>query len=322
MSKKIGKAKALQLVETMLTIRHLEQRLRRLFADGEVKGFVHLSVGQEAVPTGVCANLSNEDKITSTHRGHGHLIAKGGDLSAAMAELLGKETGMCKGRGGSMHVADGKLGILGANGIVGAGTVISVGAGLSAKYLDNGQVSVCFFGDAASNQGMFHEAANMAAVMHLPVVFVCENNGWGEFTSFEQHMAIASVADRAAAYGMPGITVDGDDVVEVYHAAKEAIERARKGGGPSVLECTTHRWYGHFEGDPQKYRDPAELEEVEKHCPIDKWKETFIGGKVVGQKAFDKVDQRVMEAIEEAVEFARQSPEPDPEDFARYNYAD
>ncbi len=322
MKKEIGKKKALELLETMLTIRHFEQRLRRLFADSEIKGFVHLSIGQEAVPTGVCAHLNAGDSITSTHRGHGHLLAKGGGLKEAMAELLGKETGMCKGRGGSMHVADGKIGILGANGIVGAGTIISIGAGLSAKVLETDRVAICFFGDGASNQGMFHEAANMAAVMKLPVVFVCENNGWAEFMSQKHHMAIENVAARAVGYGMPGVTIDGDDVVAVYKAAGEAIARARRGEGPTLLECKTHRWSGHFEGDPQNYRDEAEKEALEAHCPIENWKKTFIGGKVASSKDFEAVDRKVLAAVDEAVEFARQSPEPDPEDFARYNYAD
>lgn len=321
MKKGIDTALALSLLEKMVTIRRLEETLKNLFAESEIKGLIHLSIGQEAVPTGVCANLRTDDYITSTHRGHGHLLAKGGDLKRTLAELFGRETGYCHGRGGSMHVSDVQLGILGANGIVAAGTVIAVGAGLSAQYRGTDQIVACFFGDGASNQGMFHESANMAAVWKLPVLYVCENNGFGEFTPRHLHQTVERVADRAAGYGMPGVTVDGDDVVAVYEAARDAVARVRDGGGPMLLECVTHRWRGHYEGDPQVYRQPEELESLEDHCPIRRFKARLIDERVITEADYEAIETRVRRAIDEAVDYARESPEPDPETLAHYTYA-
>ena len=233
----------LDLHRRMVRIRHFEESAGRLAEQNRLPGFLHLYVGEEAVASGVCANLDDDDQISSTHRGHGHLVAKGGNYSYMMAELMGKATGYCGGKGGSMHICDLDLGMLGANGIVGGGVPIAVGAGFANKYRGNDRVSVAFFGDGASNIGAFHEAANMAAALSLPVLFVCENNEYGEFTPRERTMAITDVVDRAAGYGMPGAIVDGMDVVAVWEAAKEAVSRARRGEGPSFIEAKTYRFY-------------------------------------------------------------------------------
>ena len=232
----------LDLHRRMVRIRHFEESAGRLAEQNRLPGFLHLYVGEEAVASGVCANLDDDDQISSTHRGHGHLVAKGGDYGLMMAELMGKATGYCGGKGGSMHICDLDLGMLGANGIVGGGAPIAVGAGFANKYRGNDRVSVVFFGDGASNIGAFHEAANMAAALSLPVLFVCENNEYGEFTPRERTMAITDVVDRAAGYGMPGAIVDGMDVMAVWEAAKEGVSRARRGEGPSFIEAKTYRF--------------------------------------------------------------------------------
>lgn len=320
--KRIGKVESLALLKRMLRIRRLEESLGRLFADGEVKGFVHLSLGQEAVPTGFCAHLSDDDYISSTHRGHGHLIGKGGDPKRTMAELFGKEEGYCKGRGGSMHVADFELGVLGANGIVGAGSLLAIGAGFSAKYLKNNRVTACFFGDGSSNQGMLHEAMNLAAVWKLPVIFVCENNGWAEFSPQSSHQLIKHVADRAVAYGIPGVTVDGDDIEAVHAAAAEVVAWVREGNGPVLLECMTHRWEGHYAGDYQPYRDADEVANISQHCPIERFKKTLIKRKTITSDEYDAIVEAVEQEMAEAIEFGRQGTDPDPQDYASYIYAD
>ncbi|MDO8673220.1 MAG: thiamine pyrophosphate-dependent dehydrogenase E1 component subunit alpha, partial [Dehalococcoidia bacterium] len=238
----------------MQTIRQFETRVAELFLEGKLPGTVHLYAGEEAVACGVCANLGPADYVGSTHRGHGHVIAKGGDLNKMMAELYGKTTGYCKGKGGSMHIANIGIGVLGANGIVGAGLPIAVGAGFAAKYRKSDAVAVSFFGDGASNQGTFHESINLAAVLRVPVIFVCENNGYAISTSQIRHQNITDVADRAAGYGIPGVVVDGNDAFAVYGAAKEEIGRARAGLGPSLLDCKTYRHYGHSIGDSGRYR--------------------------------------------------------------------
>ncbi|SDP47741.1 thiamine pyrophosphate-dependent dehydrogenase E1 component subunit alpha [Desulforhopalus singaporensis] len=320
--KQVGKDAALALLKRMLLIRRFEETLARLFADSEVKGFVHLSIGQEACPTGVCAHLTNDDYITSTHRGHGHLIGKGGDIKLAMAELFGKTEGYCKGRGGSMHVAAFDLGILGANGIVGAGLVLATGSGFSAKYQNNDRVTACFFGDGASNQGTFHEAANLASVWKLPILFVCENNGWAEFSPQSSHQKIEKVSTRAVGYGMPGVTVDGDDIEAVYSATADAVAWIRKGNGPILLECLTHRWEGHYAGDPQPYRDQDELQAITQHCPIERFKKQLIERKTITAAEFEALSVEVESEIGEAVEFGRQGTDPNPQDFMSYIYAD
>ena len=320
--KQLGKDVAMPLLKRMLTIRRFEESLSTLFADGEVRGFVHLSIGQEACPTGVCAHLTDDDYITSTHRGHGHLIGKGGDLKLAMAELFAKKEGYCKGRGGSMHVTDFDLGILGANGIVGAGPLLAAGAGFSAKYQKNGRITACFFGDGASNQGMVDEAANMAAVWKLPIIFVVENNGWAEFSPQESHQVIKHVSIRAAGYGMPGITVDGDDIETVHAAAADAAAWVRDGKGPIMLELMTHRWEGHYGGDPQNYRDQEELANVGKNCPIERFKKRLIKRKTINEADYGVLSAEVDKEIAEAIEFGRQGTDPDPQDFMSYIYAD
>ena len=310
---KVSKEAMKDMYLRMVRIREFESKAQSLFADGKIPGFVHLYLGEEAVATGVCECLRDDDYITSTHRGHGHIVAKGGDLKFMMAELYGKATGYCKGKGGSMHIADRDKGILGANGIVGAGHNIAVGAGLSAQYRGTDQVCVCFFGDASTNQGTFHESLNMAAIWKLPIIFVCENNNYGLSMSQARHQAIKDVADRGAAYGIPGIAVDGNDVMAVNEAAAEAVARARKGQGPTLLECKTYRWRGHFEGDQCAYRDKAVTEEeVKKDCLANLEKYVLDNG-VLTQEDIELMRKEIALELEQAVEFAENSPEPDPD---------
>jgi pyruvate dehydrogenase E1 component alpha subunit len=306
----ISKETLLGMYRKMLTIRRFEERAAELYAAGRMPGFVHLYVGEEAVATGVCASLSDKDFITSTHRGHGHVIAKGGKTDLMMAELYGRVTGYCKGKGGSMHIADVDLGILGANGIVGAGQPISVGAAFACKYKKTDDVAVCFFGDGASNRGTFHEAMNMASSFKLPVVFVCENNMYGISNYQKHHMNISDIADRAGAYGVPGVSVDGNDVIAVYEAASEAVARARRGDGPSIVECKTWRQRGHFEGDPAKYKDPEEQKAWLAKDPIPRIEAKLIELGMATQADIDAMRAKVEEEIEAAVKFAEDSPEP------------
>ncbi|WP_371371785.1 thiamine pyrophosphate-dependent dehydrogenase E1 component subunit alpha [Sporomusa aerivorans] len=317
----LSKEKLLGFYETMLTIRAFESKAVELFADNQLPGFVHLYLGEEAVATGVCGSLSDKDFITSTHRGHGHLIAKGGKVDLMMAELFGKATGYCKGKGGSMHIADVELGILGANGIVGAGQPIAAGAAFACKYKKTDAVAVCFFGDGASNRGTFHEALNMASVWKLPLVFICENNMYGISNCQRDHMRVTDVSDRAAAYGIPGMTVDGNDVVAVYEAASEAIERARRGDGPSLVECKTWRWRGHFEGDPGAYKDPAEQEAWLKKDPIPRFAEKLLELKVATAAELDAIREKVQAQIDAAIRFSQESPDPSPEEALTDVYA-
>jgi len=308
----LSKEECLKLYESMQRIRKFEAEVSELFAGGSIPGFVHLYIGQEAVAVGACAALNSDDYITSTHRGHGHLIAKGGDLKKMMAELFGKETGYCRGRGGSMHIVDVGLGILGANGIVGAGTQIAAGAGLSAKLKKSGQVVICFFGDNATSEGMFHESINLASVWDLPVVFVCENNLYGQFTPYEKHSKVPDIAEKAKAYGIPGVIVDGNDVVAVMERTNEAIERARAGEGPTLIECKTYRWHGHYEGDVYPYRDDEEIEQWKEKCPISNFRTKLIGEGIATQEELDSIDDAVDSAVKDAIDFADESPEPDP----------
>ena len=296
---------------SMKKIRAFETTAMDVFAEGKIPGFVHLYIGEEAVATGVCSHLRDDDYITSTHRGHGHIIAKGGDLKYMMAELFGKSTGYCKGKGGSMHIADASKGILGANGIVGAGHNISAGAGLSAKYRGTDQVCVCFFGDASTNQGTFHESLNLASIWKLPVIFVCENNNYGISMSQERHQAIKNVADRGAAYGIPGITVDGNDVFAVAEAAEEAVKRARSGLGPTLLECKTYRHRGHFEGDPGSYKPAEEQAEWLEKDPINRLASYMKENDILTEQGIRELDAAIDSEIEAAVKFALESPEPE-----------
>jgi pyruvate dehydrogenase E1 component alpha subunit len=301
------------MYERMLKVRHFEDRVKDLFAAGEMPGFVHLYLGQEAVAVGACATLNDDDYITSTHRGHGHIIAKGGDVKLMMAELYGKATGYNKGKGGSMHIADPRLGILGANGIVGAGLPIATGAGLSAKLRKSGQVTVCFFGDGASNQGTFHEAINIAAAFDLPVVYVCENNLYAVGTRQSDVRKVEDIADRGVGYAIPGLAIDGNDVIAVYEACKEAVDRARAGMGPTLIECKTYRWRTHFEGEPDTYRPPEEVEAWMQREPIAPYRTKLIEQGVLTEAQASKIEVDVLAELDGAVEFARQSPHPEPE---------
>jgi len=311
----------LQMYRQMVRIRAFENKVGELFAQGKVPGFVHLYIGEEATAVGVCANLRPTDYITSTHRGHGHCLAKGGDMKAMMAELFGRKTGYCKGKGGSMHIADVDMGILGANGIVGGGLTIAAGAGLSAKMRGTDQVTVCFFGDGASNQTTFHEGLNLSSIWRLPVVYVCENNLYGISMHQSRHQRVADVADRAAAYGIPGVAVDGNDVIAVYEAAKEAVARARAGEGPTLLECKTYRWKGHFEGDPMVYRPKEELEEWKKKCPILGFKARLLEMEVLTPEGAGSIQAEAEAEVEEAVRYAMESPFPSPEEALEDLYA-
>lgn len=318
----VSKEQMQHMYQTMMRIRKFELNAQNDFANGKIVGFLHLYLGEEAIATGVCENLREDDFITSTHRGHGHIIAKGGDMKYMMAELYGKSDGYCKGKGGSMHIADRDLGILGANGIVGAGQDIAVGAGLSCKYRGTDQVCVCFFGDGSTNQGTFHEALNMASIWKLPVIFVCENNHFGISMSQSRHQAIKDIADRAAAYGIPGVAVDGNDVMAVYEAANEAVARARKGQGPTLIECKTWRWRGHFEGDPSVYKDPKEQEEWLEKEPAKRYRKFLSENNVMTEAEMDQMDQNIDDEIEAAKAFADASPYPAPEDVAKDVYTD
>lgn len=318
----LKKEQLLDMYKKMCTIRAFESKIVEIFAAGKIPGFVHLYLGEEAVATGVCANLETKDFIASTHRGHGHLIAKGGDLKSMMAEVFGRTTGYCKGKGGSMHIADVDLGILGANGIVGAGMPIATGAAFACKYKNNGAVAVAFFGDGASDRATFHEALNLASTWKLPVVFLCENNGWAISNSQKTHQNITDISDRAGAYGIPGVSVDGNDVVAVYEAAGAAIERARKGDGPTLVECKTWRHRGHFEGDPGAYKDPKDQEEWLKKDPIPRLEKNLLKLNYATQDDLDKIKAETEAEIAEAVKFAEASPQPDPQELFTDVYAD
>ncbi len=299
---------------TMTTIRHFEEKANDLFLGGVLPGFIHLYIGEEAIATGVCANLAKTDLITSTHRGHGHCIAKGADVKRMMAEIYGKRTGYCKGKGGSMHIADFSIGMLGANGVVGGGFNIATGAALGAKLRNSGQVAVCFFGDGASNRGTFHEAMNMASAWKLPVIFVLELNQYASTTPYRTTCNVENISDRAHGYGIPGVVVDGNDVFAVYEVAKEAVQRARQGLGPTFIEAKTYRIKGHFVGDPEKYRSREEVEAQKENCPIKRFREKVLADKSMTQGELDLIDQAAIAEINAAVKFAEESPLPAPEE--------
>lgn len=302
---------ALGLYRTMVRIRKFEQAVSELYARGKIPGFLHTYVGEEAIASGVCANLRLDDKIISTHRGHGHLIAKGGRLDLMMAELFGKGTGYNKGKGGSMHIAEPDLGMLGANAIVGAGAAIINGAAFTAQYLGTDGVAVAFFGDGATNTGTFHEAMNLASVWNLPSIFVCENNGYAESTPRRQHQKIKDIAVRAMAYDMPAVTIDGNDVGAVYLATRHAVERARRGGGPAFIECQTTRWRGHHEADQQQYRPKEEMLAMENRDAIRDWRSILIE-RGTSADALDAIEQEAAQDLQNAVAFAEAAPLPDP----------
>jgi len=308
----LNKGNILKMYQVMLKIRYFENKITDLYSKGLMPGLAHLYIGEEAIAVGVCANLTERDFAVSTHRGHGHLIAQGADLKKMMAEVLGKETGYCKGKGGSMHIMDVSKGILGADGIVGAGIPIATGSGYSAKVRGTDQVTISFFGDAASNQGNFHESINMAAAWKLPVVYVCENNLYGISVDIRKVTNTKDIATRALAYNIPGVVVDGNDVLEVYRVTKEAIKRARKGEGPSLIECKTYRFKGHHVGDPGRlYRLEEETEEWKERCPIKTFRERLIKEKISSEKELSLIEKNTKEMIKEAADFAIQSLYPD-----------
>ncbi len=317
----LEKGTALGLYRTMVLIRRFEEMLYHLFSTRDMPGSMHQYNGEEAVAAGVCAHLDRSDYITSTHRGHGHCIAKGADLRAVMAEMFARSTGCCRGMGGSMHIADFTVGMLGANGIVAAGVPIAVGAGLTCQVHGRRAVSVAFFGDGAVNEGAFHEAANLAAVWRLPVVFVCENNLYGFSTHYRRVTALTDLADRAAAYGMPGTVVDGMDAEAVYEAAGRAVSAARDGAGPAFLECKTYRFRGHSRFEPSTYRTQEELDEWKKRDPIPRMADLLRTRLGASEAELAAVDAEAGRLIEESVRFAEQSPDPAPDDWRRYLYA-
>ena len=311
----------------MLRVRTFEERARELFAAGRIPGFLHTSVGQEATAVGVAAALAADDYVFSTHRGHGHLVAKGGSLRGLMAELYGKATGICHGKGGTMHIADASVNYLGANGVLAAGCVMAPGVGLSIKHRRSGQVALTFFGDGAANRGPFHEGMNMAALWTLPVIFFCENNRWASTTAHALSTAGGSIAARAAGYGMPGESIDGNDVLAVYDAVTRAVERARRGEGPSLIEAHTIRWVGHFEGDPQLYRSKDEAAEGRRTDPIARLAAVLEARGLLDAAHAERIRSAVAAEIDDAVAYAEASPLSAPEDaltdlFVHYPWRD
>lgn len=305
----MNKEEARWIYKTMNEIREFEDKVHEIFGKGEIPGFVHLYVGEEGVATGVMALLEDDDYITSTHRGHGHAIAKGCDLNGMMAEIMGKRDGLGHGKGGSMHVAEIDKGMLGANGIVSGGFGLATGAGISLRNQGKNNVAVCFFGDGAANEGNFHEGLNFASILNLPVIFVCENNQFGEGTTHEYASASETIAERASAYNMPGVYVDGMNVVEVYDAAKEAIERAKNGEGPTLIECDTYRKYGHFEGDEQKVKS-KEDRNADRN-PTEEFRKYAIENDLLTEDEANEIETAAKKAVEDAVEFGENSELPD-----------
>lgn len=309
---KYGKEVLLDIYLVMNQIRKFEEKALELFQQDKLRGSVHLYTGEEAVASSIIALLGDKDYITSTHRGHGHGIAKSRDLKRAFAELMGKETGFCKGRGGSMHICDLARGNLGANAIVGAGLPIAVGSALAQKMRGTDNVTVTFFGDGASNQGTFHESLNLASVWKLPLIFVCENNGFGISVPTWQSTSVKDIAVRAVGYAMPGHTVDGNDVMAVLDTFSESLERARKGEGPSLIEAKTYRWKGHWTGDPEVYRTREEVESWVAKCPIKRLGAYLLENKLAARNDLNKLEEQAAWEVEESVTFALNSPEPDP----------
>jgi pyruvate dehydrogenase E1 component alpha subunit len=309
-----NKKQLIEFYSQMARIRMVEEKLMEVFSGGEIPGFLHVCIGQEATPVAVCSHLTESDYMATTHRGHGHALAKGIDLKRFMAELFGRRNGPCRGRSGSMHLADASRGIIGANGIVGGGIPIAVGAAFAAKFKKSGQVTVCFFGEGATSEGTFHESLNLAALMRLPIVFVCENNRWAEFTPQAVHMPIRDVADRAAAYDIPGKTL-ANDFWAIHEAAAEMVARARKGLGPSLLEVQSARWHGHYVGDAQKYRPPENIEAAKAADCIADFEKKLLTKKLLEPKAVQRIRKKIQAEIDAAVEFARESPRPDPSEL-------
>lgn len=303
-----------KLYTIMMRIRLFEEKAIELFSQGMIPGILHPYVGEEAVAAGVAASLRDDDYVTGTHRGHGHCVAKGMRLDKMMAEILGKATGYNKGKGGSMHIADFSRGVIGCNGIVGGGISIATGAAWSSKLKGDGRVAVAFFGDGALNRGSFHEAANLAAVWRLPVVYVCENNRFAISVATEKAFAIKDLSLRAVAYGIEGIGIDGNDVIAVYRAAKDAVYKAREGGGPTLVVCNTCRHRGHEEGDPQSYRAKEDIEACRRNDPIARYEEHLSKIRALSQDGIKTIKAAIDKEVAEAVEFAINSPLPDPAD--------
>ncbi|MBQ1642607.1 MAG: thiamine pyrophosphate-dependent dehydrogenase E1 component subunit alpha [Oscillospiraceae bacterium] len=320
----VTKEQARKFYETMATIRAFEESVKRDFLAGEIPGFVHLYIGEEAIGTGICAALRDDDMIESTHRGHGHCIAKGADVNAMMAEIFGKKDGLCHGKGGSMHIADFKIGMLGANGVVGGGYNLATGAALASKMvLKNDRVSVVFFGDGASNRGTFHEAANVAAAWKLPVIFVNEMNCWASTTPYRTTTAVENISDRAKGYNMPGVVVNGQNVFEVYDAAVEAVARARRGEGPTFIEAKTYRIEGHFVGDPEKYRKKEETMQIFHDTdPLTHFLGILPEGISFEQAELDQIRADAVEKIKKAKEYAVSCEYPDPSEYITDVYVD
>ena len=313
----MNQKKLVEIYKKMVEIRKFEEKVAELWAKGLIPGLVHLYIGEEAVAAGTCANLRDDDYVTSTHRGHGHCIAKGGDVKKMMAELCGKRTGYSKGKGGSMHICVPEIGVVGCSGIVGAGIPIASGVGLSIQYQGSDQVCVCFFGDGASNTGAFHEGVNLAALWKLPVIFVCENNLYGISVPLHKSTSVKNIAERAKAYGIPGVVVDGMDVTAVYLAVRRAVMRARRGKGPTLIECKTYRFKGHFQGDPKDggtYRSEREYGEWRKKCPIQQLRTQLLSDNIVTEQQIRDLEAGVDQVIQGAVEFAIESPDPSPEE--------
>jgi acetoin:2,6-dichlorophenolindophenol oxidoreductase subunit alpha len=310
----------LEMYRALWRIRVFEGQVQRLAAAGEVPGFPHLSTGQEAVAVGVCAHLTRDDTLFTSHRGHGHVLAKGANIEATFAEILGRESGVCRGRGGSMHLVDAANGVLGATGVVGGNLPLAAGAAWAAQARGKKHISVAFFGDGATGAGVFHETVNLAVLWKLPVLFVCENNGYAEFTSREEHSNVKHVSTFATPYDLTAATIDGNDVLAVHAAAGEAIAKLRGGEGPYLLECMTYRMAGHFVGDAQHYRSKEELAAMREKDPIERLKRHLLG-QGVAQSKLDAVGERAKEEVQQAVERARAAPRPAPATVGEYVYS-
>jgi len=308
-----------RMYAALCRIRQFEGQVQRLAGTGEIPGFPHLSTGQEAVAVGVCAHLHPEDVLFTSHRGHGHILAKGSDPERTFAEILGRATGLCQGRGGSMHLVDASHGVLGATGVVGGNLALAAGAAWAAQAQGKSAISVVFFGDGATGAGAFHETLNLAALWQLPVLFVCENNGYAEFTAREEHSNVQKVSSFAAPYAIPTRTIDGNDLPVVYSAAGAAIASLRKGSGPYLLECMTHRMAGHYVGDAQRYRSKEELAAMKEKCPIERLK-ARLTRKGVSTAALNKIAEREAQEVQQAVDRARAAPRPDPATVMNYVY--
>ncbi|MBN1188456.1 MAG: thiamine pyrophosphate-dependent dehydrogenase E1 component subunit alpha [Dehalococcoidales bacterium] len=311
----LEKKTQIELYTRMLTIRRFEERVVREFSEGRIAGFVHSYIGEEAIATGVCAHLDTRDRIVSHHRGHGHCIAKGADINRMMAEIYGKKTGYCKGKGGSMHIADFSIGMLGADGIVGAGLPIATGAAMAAQLEADGRIAAVFFGDGACQEGEFHEVLNLAGIWNLPMLFVCENNQYGVNTSYQYALAAKEITRMPAAYHIPAVTVDGNDVEAVYRAAGEIVAGIRSGQGPAFMECKTYRWHKHFlSAYLADLRPQEEIEGWKKKCPVAAYQGRLLDRGILTQPDLAEIDRRVLSRIEEAVKYAQESPYPQPED--------